>query len=107
MDAAMSPTPHVAWMSDCYAPDICSPVSNGEPDFSAGHNRCAHLSPDSQTGEVVYEEEIDDTFMASPTLAGEWLYLIGEEGTMHRMLREFEEENVLSLRSRQSLSRFP
>ncbi|MGI6457233.1 MAG: PQQ-binding-like beta-propeller repeat protein [bacterium] len=83
---------HVAWMSDCYAPDICSPVSNGELIFLLGTTGVLTCL-DSQTGEVVYEEEIDDTFMASPTLAGEWLYLIGEEGTMHRIkaAREFEE----------------
>jgi len=89
---------HVAWTADCYAPDVCSPVSNGELVFllaTSGVMTCL----DAKSGELIWEEEVDDSFMASPTLAGEWLYLFGEKGTMHRIKasRVFEASGTASL----------
>nr|HQH72036.1 PQQ-binding-like beta-propeller repeat protein [bacterium] len=54
---------------------------------------------DAKSGELIWEEEVDDSFMASPTLAGEWLYLFGEKGTMHRIKasRVFEISGTASL----------
>ncbi len=84
-------TPQVAWIKDCPAPDICSPVSNGELIFllgSMGELGCY----ETKTGEMIWEEIIDDSFQASPTIAGGWLYLLSEEGVTYRVkaAREYE-----------------
>ncbi|MFH1737686.1 MAG: PQQ-binding-like beta-propeller repeat protein [bacterium] len=96
---------HVAWTVDCFAPDIPSPASNGELIFlltSLGILTCY----ETQTGEMCWEHRFDDTFAASPSVAGDWLYLLSEEGAMYRVkaAREFEEGITSHLDDRISAS---
>jgi len=75
---------HVAWESDCLAPDISSPVSNGELIFmltTSGILSCY----ETKNGEMIWEHEIDDMFQASPSIVGDWLYLLSEEGVTYRV----------------------
>ena len=92
---------HLAWKKDCMAPEICSPVSNGELIFllsSLGVLSCY----DIHTGELYWEQEYPESFMASPSLAGEWLYFWGEEGMMYRVktARTYEDGGTAQLDDR-------
>ncbi len=73
---------HVAWMIEENVPETCSPVASEEllflPDAS-GYLGCFEL----KTGERVYEQDLEDMYLASPTLVGDKLYLFSEEGVMH------------------------
>ena len=89
---------HVAWMLDFPAPDICSPVTNGELIFllsTPGTLTCC----DAQSGDVCWEHEFEDSFQASPSLAGGWVYLLSEEGNTYRVKadRKFEESGTSRL----------
>ncbi|MDT8303243.1 MAG: PQQ-binding-like beta-propeller repeat protein [Sedimentisphaerales bacterium] len=72
---------HIAWKNDEWGPSICSPVSNGELTFilaSEGLLACYKNSD----GTKLYEQDLRENFMASPTLVGDKLYLLNEEGVM-------------------------
>jgi len=72
---------HVAWVSEDLGPDICCPVSDGELIFllaTEGILTCYKVAD----GTKLWEEDIRDNFMASPSLVGERLYLLSEEGVM-------------------------
>jgi outer membrane protein assembly factor BamB len=72
---------HIAWRTEDGAPDICSPVSNGELVFvlfSEGTLECYRLAD----GKQVYEKDLDGSFRASPSLVGDRLYLLSEKGIM-------------------------
>ncbi len=82
---------HVAWHVDCLAPDISSPVANGELIWLL--NTMGTLSCfKAETGEMVYEHELEDMFQSSPTLVGEWIYMMSEKGKTYRVktTAEFE-----------------
>jgi outer membrane protein assembly factor BamB len=88
---------HLAWTVDCGAPDICSPVSNGELIFlltSDGAMTCI----ETETGNLVWEEELDADFQASPSLVGEWILLLTQDGEMIRVkaARNFERSETVS-----------
>jgi outer membrane protein assembly factor BamB len=90
---------HLAWTAECGAPDICSPVSNGELIFlltTMGTLSCF----ETEGGALVWEQELDAGFQASPSLAGDWLLLLSEEGVMHRVraARDFEKGPVSELK---------
>ncbi|MBI1387159.1 MAG: PQQ-binding-like beta-propeller repeat protein [bacterium] len=92
---------HVAWTASGFIPDICSPLTNGELIFllsTYGTMTCL----DAKTGEFVWEEDIEDSFMTSPSLVGEWVYLFSETGKLYRVKasREFEVTNTGSLDDR-------
>ncbi len=72
---------HIAWKNDEWGPNICSPVSNGEFVFilaSEGLLACYKNSD----GTKLYEQDLRENFMASPTLVGDKLYLLAEKGAM-------------------------
>ena len=73
---------HVAWMIEENIPETCSPVASDEllflPD-AAGYLGCFEI----KTGARVYEQDLEDMYLASPTLVGEKLYLFSEEGVMN------------------------
>ncbi|MHC4437891.1 MAG: PQQ-like beta-propeller repeat protein, partial [Planctomycetota bacterium] len=72
---------HIAWVSEEGGPDICSPVSNGKSIFmlaSEGLLECYNVSD----GKKLWEKELDEYFMASPSLVGNNLYLLSEKGAM-------------------------
>jgi outer membrane protein assembly factor BamB len=84
---------HLVWETDCPAPEISCPVTNGEYIFllaSMGLLGCY----DVKTGELVWEHEINDNFLASPVLVGEWLYLVSESGKTYRVKAAKEVETA-------------
>ncbi|MDP8245180.1 MAG: PQQ-binding-like beta-propeller repeat protein [Candidatus Hinthialibacter antarcticus] len=83
---------HVAWHVDCMAPDIGSPVTDGELIWlltTMGTLSCHKV----ETGEMLYEHEMDDMFQSSPVLVGEWIYMMSEKGKTYRVktTAEFEQ----------------
>ena len=72
---------HIAWSLDEGAPDICSPVSNGELIFllaTEGLLSCYKV----EDGTKLWEQDLRENFLASPSLVGDKLYLLAEEGVM-------------------------
>jgi len=71
---------HIAYKID-FAPDICSPVGNDELIFllSSDGYLCCFKTED---GTKLWEKELREYFQASPSLVGDKLYLLGEEGVM-------------------------
>ncbi len=73
---------HMAWESTELAPDICCPVSDGRYVYvldGGGLLLCTDLAD----GTKVYDHDLRDNFMASPSLAGDKLYCLSEEGIMY------------------------
>lgn len=73
---------HIAWSLNENAPDICSPVSNGEYVYLLtmdGYLSCFQTSD----GKKMFEADVGDYFNASPSLVGNKLYLLSEEGVMY------------------------
>jgi len=71
---------YIFWENDSEMPDICSPVTNGQYVWTLvtqGLLGCY----DVKDGSEVYAHEIDGNFQASPTLVGNRLYLLAEDGT--------------------------
>ena len=72
---------HIAWTSDEAGPDIASPVSDGEFLYvldTAGEFTCFNI----KDGTMVWQEDLDVEFQASPSIAAGKLYLLDAEGTM-------------------------
>jgi outer membrane protein assembly factor BamB len=72
---------HIAWKIEEGGPDICSPVSDGELIFllaTEGWLSCFSLSDQKR----VWEKDLGESFLASPTLVGDKLYLLSEDGNM-------------------------
>ena len=75
---------HVAWQSDNGGPDICSPLSDGRYVYlldTSGMVTVLNLSD----GKLVYQQTVEGSFKASPSLVGESLYLLSEKGTLVRV----------------------
>jgi outer membrane protein assembly factor BamB len=83
---------HIAWTMDEGAPDICSPVSDGQYVYLLETTDlliCCKL----EDGEKVYEQRIRGDFQASPSVVGDKLYVLDTKGVM-RIIRagpEYEE----------------
>ncbi|MCP4257171.1 MAG: PQQ-binding-like beta-propeller repeat protein [Planctomycetes bacterium] len=74
-------TTNLVWSVDDVAADVCSPlVSHGLLFLleSSGYLQCY----DAKTGKTVWEKDLRDEFMASPSVAGNNIYLLGEDGVM-------------------------
>ncbi len=72
---------HIAWTAEDGLPDICSPLANGELVFlleTYGFLTCY----DAKDGTKVWEHDLDETFTASPSLAGDNLYFLTDDGIM-------------------------
>ena len=83
---------HIAWKAEDEIPDICSPVSDGELIWllnTEGGLICYEVA----SGKQVWLHEFDDMFQASPSLVGDKLMLISEEGivVIVKAEREFVE----------------
>jgi outer membrane protein assembly factor BamB/type 1 glutamine amidotransferase len=83
---------NVAWSSDEWVPDICSPVSNGELLFTlttSGTLTCF----DAKNGKKQWEHDFEMEFRASPTIAGNRLYLLETTGkvVVLEVNRQFKE----------------
>jgi outer membrane protein assembly factor BamB len=73
---------HIAWRNNDAAPDIASPVSDGEFIYlldTQGLLACLQTSD----GKQVYEYDLKAMCQASPSLVGDKLYVLDEKGTMH------------------------
>ena len=73
---------HVAWKMKEGGPDICSPVGNDQFVYlleSAGTCWCVAAGR-RQEG---LQQELKETFMASPSLVGDKLYVLDMTGVMH------------------------
>ncbi len=73
---------HVAWTMDQGGPDICTPVATDEYTYlleGYGLLMCFRTA----TGEMVYEHDFREDFMASPSIAGGKLYVLSSDGVMH------------------------
>jgi outer membrane protein assembly factor BamB len=83
---------HIAWSLGMDAPDICSPVANSELIFllsTFGTLTCREVADGTQ----LWEKDLEGSFRASPTLAGDHLYLLSEKGVMFiiEAAREYKE----------------
>jgi outer membrane protein assembly factor BamB len=72
---------HIAWNNDEWGSSICSPVSNGELIFMLASEGLLGCYKNSD-GTKLYEQDLRETFMASPSLVGDKLYILTEEGVM-------------------------
>jgi len=71
----------VAWSAEDAAPDICSPVSNGQFLYlltTDGLLLCYQVSD----GKKQWEKDLQKNFLASPSIVGDKLYLLSAEGIM-------------------------
>ena len=72
---------HIAWTAEGVMPDICSPVTNGDLLFvleTEGIVTCY----DAGNGNKFWEKDLGKTFVASPSLVSDKVYLMAEDGTM-------------------------
>lgn len=72
---------HIVWAINEIVPDICSPVGNDEYVYllAAGYLSCFKITD----GQKMYEQNMGASFKASPSLVGDKLYMLGEEGVMY------------------------
>jgi len=71
----------IAWSAEDAAPDICSPVSNGQLLYlltTDGLLLCYQVSD----GKKLWEKDLQKNFLASPSIVGDKLYLLSAEGVM-------------------------
>jgi len=73
---------HIAWISEEGGPDICSPVSNGESIFLLATEGLLE-SYNVADGKRLWEKDLEEYFLASPSLVGNNLYLLSEKGVMY------------------------
>ena len=83
---------NIVWQADDGLPDITSPLANKEFIFlieTYGHMTCY----DAKNGNPLWGEDLDGTFNASPSLVGDKVYLINNEGVtiIVNAGREFKE----------------
>ncbi|MBI4657962.1 MAG: PQQ-binding-like beta-propeller repeat protein [Verrucomicrobia bacterium] len=72
---------HLAWSAEENVPDITCPASNGELVFTlATHGVLTCL--DIKDGKKQWEHDFETEFQASPSIAGNRLYLFGMKGTV-------------------------
>ena len=72
---------NIVWENESEMPDICSPVGNDRfvwTLITQGLLACYNV----KDGTEVYTHQIKGSFQASPTLVGDRLYLLSENGTM-------------------------
>ncbi len=73
---------HIVWFGEDGIPDIASPVSNGELIFlldTGGYVTCY----DAQTGKMIWEGDLGEGFQSSPSVVGDYIYMLSLEGVMH------------------------
>jgi outer membrane protein assembly factor BamB len=83
---------HVAWTTEENVPDVTSPVSNGELVFAlttSGLLTCF----DAKDGKKQWEHDFEIDFHASPSIAGNKLYLFSQKGVavVVKVARQFKE----------------
>ena len=83
---------HMAWKFEDNVPDVTTPLSNGELVFTittSGMLTCL----DAKDGKKQWDHDYETEFHASPSLAGNRLYLFSQKGTaaVVEAAREFKE----------------
>lgn len=83
---------HLGWIAEDGIPDVTGPVSNGELVFlidSGGTLTCY----DAGNGKKQWTHDLEEEFNASPSIAGNRLYLVSKKGTVIVIdaAREFKE----------------
>jgi hypothetical protein len=83
---------HVVWTNEDNVPDVTSPTSNGDLVFAlttGGTLTCF----DAKSGKKLWEHDFDMECHASPSVAGNRVYLIGLKGTavVVEAARQFKE----------------
>ncbi len=80
---------HILWMTDIDAPDVCSPLATGDHVFLLSHGLlgCFDAAPGEEPNlddsrEPVWEEDLVSEISASPSLVGELIYLVTDEGNV-------------------------
>ncbi|MHC4641256.1 MAG: outer membrane protein assembly factor BamB family protein [Planctomycetota bacterium] len=73
---------HVVWKSDESTPDISCPVSNGEFIFLLTTEGFL-TSYKTADGKMLWEQDLQKNFLASPSLVGNRLYMLSEKGIMY------------------------
>jgi len=83
---------HVAWIAEDNVPDVTSPLSNGELVFAVTTSGLVTCY-DGKNGKKQWEHDVEMECHASPTLAGDRLYVLTQKGTMVVMEagRQFKE----------------
>lgn len=72
---------HVLWSSDEASLDVCTPVSHGDWVYTLASYGCLSCF-NVRNGNLVWEEDLEVKCFASPSLAGDALYLLGRDGTI-------------------------
>jgi len=72
---------HVLWKGYDGLPDTASPLTDGRYFLQAGSDGEVSCY-DAQSGKLLWDEVFDCGFQASPVLAGELVYLFGDDGTV-------------------------
>ncbi len=84
---------HIIWTAEDGLPDICSPLTNGKRVWlltTDGLLTCY----DAKTGKRLQEKEFDASFLASPALAGDRLYLLSTKGIMYILSADAEHKEL-------------
>jgi len=72
---------HIAWRMDEGGPDICSPISDGQRVFMLGTEGLLSCHKTSD-GARIWEHDLEEFCLASPSLVGTNLYVLSEKGLM-------------------------
>jgi len=86
---------HIVWSADEGLPSICSPVAGKELIWlvdSGGLVTCY----DAMHGAKIGANELENSFQASPTIANDLLYLLGDDGTLHIVKADKQCSSILS-----------
>jgi len=89
---------HVAWSYSDDLPDIVSPLAAGDLVLITTSNGYM-TAVDAKTGAMVWQHDFEAPIHASPTLAGENIYLPDMKGTLHvfHAVRQFHEIASVSI----------
>ncbi len=73
---------HIAWRAQEGVGDICSPLSDGEFVFLLTTDYATLTCYRLSDGTMLWQQDLEKTFNASPSLVGQRLYLLATDGTM-------------------------
>ena len=74
---------HVAWEADLGAPDTASPLATEELVFLLASYGILTCYDAREGGDPLWEQEFDASFVSSPTLVGNLMFLFGEDGKVY------------------------
>jgi outer membrane protein assembly factor BamB len=74
---------HVAWEADLGAPDTASPLATEKFVFLLASYGILTCYDAREGGDPLWEQEFDASFVSSPTLIGNLMFLFGEDGKVY------------------------